>query len=405
MTTPILSARQPDGKGKLLDAALSYAGLDWSIIAVKGKRAAGLWRPFQERAADEATLRRMFARPGVTGLAVVCGAVSGGLAVRDFDRRDSYEAWARDNPDDAACLPTVKTARGFHVYGRVDSEAFEVFGDGELRADSGHYVLLPPSLHPDGIVYTWTVPLPGSTLPPFPHSLTKRENGADREDREDRENRENRAPSPSLLSSLSDAVENAIVATLPRTQGQRHDHVFKLARYLKAIPSLEDAEIRTLRPIVERWHSRALPVIGTKPFLETWADFVHAWENVKVPAGKGAVETAFTQAVASVPPPIATNLYGQGPIVLLAALCRELQRIAGDGEFYLDCRTAGKLIGVAHTTAWEYLNVLCADGVLAAGAKGNQIKASRFRFVKVESANRGTLLGNDDHGPYGGERL
>jgi len=399
MTTSILSAPQANGKGKLLDAALSYAGLGWSVIPVIDKKAAGLWRPFQERPADEATLRKMFARPEVTGLAVVCGAVSGKLAVRDFDRRDSYEAWARANPEDATSLPTVKTARGFHVYGRVENEAFEDFGDGELRADSKHYVLLPPSLHPDGIVYTWTVPLPGSTLPPLPHSLTQGDNRADRE------NRENREPPPSLRSSLSDAVESAIVATLPRIQGQRNDHLFKLARHLKAIPSLKDAEIRTLRPIVERWHSRALPVIGTKAFLESWADFVHAWEKVRVPAGKGAVETAFTRAVASVPPPIATKLYGQGPIVLLAALCRELQRIAGDGEFYLDCRKAGELIGVAHTTAWEYLNILCADGVLAAGAKGNQTKASRFRFVKVESANRGTLLGNDDHGPYGGERL
>src|SRR5207245_3828628 len=97
-----------------------------------------------------------------------------------------------------------------------------------------------------------------------------------------------------------------------------------------------------------------------------------------------AVEMAFKLALADPPPPIAVKLYGEGrpPIVLLATLCRELQRIAGDGEFFLDCRWAGRLIEVDHTTAWRYLKVLCADGVLAAGAKGSRAtgKASQFRF-------------------------
>src|SRR5262249_55482146 len=150
---------------------------------------------------------------------------------------------------------------------------------------------------------------------------------------------------------------------------------------LKAI--LADAEPARLRPVIQDWHQRALPVIGTKPFLDTWADFLQAWKKVKVPAGKGAIEMAYQRAVASVPPPIATKMYGEGPIVLLAALCSELQRIVGENEFFIDCRTAGRLIGVDYTTAWRYLYVLCADGILAAGAKGSKVarKASRFRFV------------------------
>lgn len=61
-----------------------------------------------------------------------------------------------------------------------------------------------------------------------------------------------------------------------------------------------------------------------------------------------------------------------------------MQRGAGTNEFFLDCRTAARLIGVDHTTAWRYLDVLSADGILAAGAKGSKAthKASSFRFIQ-----------------------
>lgn len=181
---------------------------------------------------------------------------------------------------------------------------------------------------------------------------------------------------PALFSapSLLQAAENAIVATLPTMEGERHQCIFRMARHLKSIPSLRSADAGSLRPIVAQWHRRALPAIGTKPFLATWAEFVQAWKRVKAPAGQGAIETAIQRAVASVPRPTVTKLYGEGPIVLLAALCRELQRIVGDGEFYLDCRAAARLIGVDHVTAWRHLDVLCADGVLAAWERLREVE-------------------------------
>jgi hypothetical protein len=185
---------------------------------------------------------------------------------------------------------------------------------------------------------------------------------------------------PALLQ-----CEDAIKATLPKTQVQRHRCIFRLARCLKAVPSLEEASAGQLRPIVERWHQLALPVIGTKPFLDTWTDFVPAWTRVKVPAGKGALDIAFQRAQTRLPSPKAIELYREGPIVLLASICRELQHIAGDGDFFLDCRNAGRLIGVNHTTAWRYLSVLCADGILEARQRGSQAtgQASRFRFINT----------------------
>ena len=162
---------------EILGAALSYSSRGWSIIPVRGKAAACLWKPFQNQAADESVLRKMFRKAGVTGLGVVLGSALGGLAVRDFDQVSAYERWAEAHPHEAARLPTSQTARGFHVYAVMDDEQYVTFPDGELRANSGHYVLLPPSLHPSGLTYTWRIPLPttGTPLPRLPDSLLCRQ--------------------------------------------------------------------------------------------------------------------------------------------------------------------------------------------------------------------------------------
>jgi hypothetical protein len=178
-------------------------------------------------------------------------------------------------------------------------------------------------------------------------------------------------------------VQLAIESTLPRSEGQRNRRLFDLARKLKAIPSLASAGLPTLRPIVVEWHRRALPFIGTKEFTASWGEFIAAWGKVRFPAGQGAVEEAFRRAVKSQPPAKAAALYDEPPVLLLAALCRELQHIADPRPFPLDCRTAGRLLGIHHTTAWRLLTVLCADGVLAPGAKGSQAsgKANEFRYI------------------------
>jgi biotin operon repressor len=85
--------------------------------------------------------------------------VSGDLAVRDFDVTGAYERWRDENETLARELPTVKTARGFHVYARSPDLRFRKLPDGEWRTE-GHYVAAPPSLHPRGVRYTWVIEPP-----------------------------------------------------------------------------------------------------------------------------------------------------------------------------------------------------------------------------------------------------
>jgi hypothetical protein len=263
-------------RAPLLCYAMGYASRGWSIIPVKGKHPATRWKPFQQERASAGVLRKLFANEGVTGIAVVTGKVSGGLAVRDFDKADAYLAWAAEYPNDASVLPTVQTARGFHVYGRLNEETFADLGDGEIRADTGHYVILPPSRHPDGSVYAWLNSLPESeVLPHFPPSLTWRSQGRDPENANEPNDPNNSHVSFHVSHGAGDAgIEQAIANTLPSGPRQRRKRLFDLARILKSI--IPAANPAVLRAIVREWHGLALPVIRTKEFSPSWTDFIGA---------------------------------------------------------------------------------------------------------------------------------
>jgi hypothetical protein len=374
----------PAGKaGEFLGAALPYAARGWSIIPVIGKRPAGLWKPFQEHPADEPTLRRLFARKGITGVAVVLGKASGGLACRDFDRAVAYHQWAAAHPDDAASLPTVQTARGFHVYGLLAEEAFANLGDGELRADSGHYCLLPPSRHPDGPAYSWLVPLPAGPLPALPTSLT----AAPGEPSGPR--RTQVYPLVSHIcpvNLLADPrVEQAITGTIPAGPGLRRKRLFDLARALKG--NFPDAGPDQLRGVVREWHRRALPFVKTKPFFTSWTDFVDGWKCVRLPAGTSFLLAAEAAEAGNVPS-VCDELGYDGDLRLLAALCYHLQLQWADQPFPLGCRKAAEFLGCGKTEANRMLRALQFDGVIRlvklgtrSCREGTTNKASLWRFA------------------------
>ena len=90
----------------------------------------------------------------------------------------------------------------------------------------------------------------------------------------------------------------------------------------------------------------------------------------------------FERAVREPMPEVAED-YDQDELRLLVALCRELQRSAGGGPFYLSCRTAGRLLGVDYSTANRWLFLMANDGILEVAEPGNraQRKAARYRYL------------------------
>lgn len=404
----------------MLNVALHYHTRGWSLIPIMAgtkNQPCCKWTPYQSKPADETQLRKWFANGSGDNMAIILGTVSGGLACRDFDIQEAYDRWAGDHPDLAGMLPTVATARGRHVYFRAAPAdlRFVDLPDGEYRGDSGHYCLLPPSLHPDGPIYRWLIPLPDGEMPfvadvraagLLPSHVTESTESTESTEITEEYRAIKRgvcvekAPTPSncpVLSVLSvtsgekdDEIDLAILETIPSGIGRRNRQVFELARALKAIPRLADAPVDAMRPHVRQWHKIGLDrgVIGTEPFEETWIDFLHAWPKVKFPRGKEPMIAILERAKHSPPPAVAQNYEGDG-LRLLVAICRELQNASGNKPFYLACRTAAALLDLGENgfvTAWRWLSLLVHDGVIDEVERGQRGKrrASRFRYSENE---------------------
>lgn len=292
-----------------LESARAYHARGWSIIPITAgtKKTPCKWTTYQQQPATEKQLTKWFGNGKPLGVAVILGDVSGGLVCRDFDAMASYKRWASQHPELARTLPTVPTARGRHVYFRaadVDLR-FVDLGDGEYRGDSGHYCLLPPSRHPDGPIYRWLIPLPAGPIPliedvcaaGFLESCTVTERTECTERTETTE--ENRGLQKQWeTNALENAIENAIVESLPTMTGRRNRQVFELARALKAVPLLADASVDRLQSHVRRWHDLGVQkgVIATEPFEETWIDFLTSWPKVKFPKGAEPMSKVFELA-------------------------------------------------------------------------------------------------------------
>jgi hypothetical protein len=113
----------------VLDTALSYLQAGYSIVPIAGdgtKRCKVTWSIYNERKPTEEEVRQWFGKDdGKTGIAIICGQISKGLEVVDFDAPGFFEEWTQivDVLDSNLLgkLPVIKTPKGFgrHVYFRT----------------------------------------------------------------------------------------------------------------------------------------------------------------------------------------------------------------------------------------------------------------------------------------------
>jgi Bifunctional DNA primase/polymerase, N-terminal len=147
----------------MLATALDYAAQGWSVFPCRpGTKEPATRRGFKDATTNPATIRRLWLANPDYNIGIATGVVSG-IWVLDVDG-DVVAAEARHGP-----LPSTLTSitgRGRHLWFRCDipiqCSAGRV-GDGlDVRGDGG-YVLAPPSVHPDGPVYSWS-----NTVAPVP---------------------------------------------------------------------------------------------------------------------------------------------------------------------------------------------------------------------------------------------
>ncbi len=206
-------------------------------------------------------------------------------------------------------------------------------------------------------------------------------------------------PPPTDTSNLSedamDAIEEAIDATVPKQIGTKNDQVFQFCRRLKNIEELlpfskVNGNIRALDGIASAWHDVAVKYNPAREFSETLIEFRYAWENVKIPYGKGTMDKIMQQVETMKPPAVAEKYRDTPKLQQLILLCRELQRLHGDKPFPLSCRKVAEVLEMKNKNgdpdfakANRWLNLLRDDGTIFEAEKGlNKTKmASEYKYL------------------------
>ena len=145
---------------KNLDALIGRylsEGLSFIPIPFKSKVPAIEWKQFQTTRPTESQVKSWF-NGHDTNIAVICGQVSGGLVVLDFDTKEGFDkfylvAIEKIGLDLLDFTRVSRTARGYHVWVKVTEPVKnQKYPALDVKSDGG-YIIAPPSVHPDGPTY------------------------------------------------------------------------------------------------------------------------------------------------------------------------------------------------------------------------------------------------------------
>jgi len=139
--------------------AKRLADKGFSVIPIKPMDkvpAISSWKEFQTRKPSDAELHEWF-DDGNKNIAIVCGKISGGLVVVDFDDLETMNFLIEGGIDKFLKRTlVVKTRKGYHVYFRVTENLLQSGRLDNLKIDikgEGGYVIAPPSIHREGTRY------------------------------------------------------------------------------------------------------------------------------------------------------------------------------------------------------------------------------------------------------------
>lgn len=139
----------------ILKSALEYIDQGICVIPIrpKDKRPLIPWQEFQSRMPTEDELYTWFENHPERNIAVVCGAISGGLVVVDIDGENGL-VWTKAHlPITHVYTKTPKNEFTYHCFYRGQGiRNSKPHPEVDIRGDGG-YVVAPPSIHPNGGQY------------------------------------------------------------------------------------------------------------------------------------------------------------------------------------------------------------------------------------------------------------
>lgn len=155
-----LTSRINNQMHDLLNTVLSLRrNNEFSIIplAYKTKEPSCNWKEFQQKHPSLPEYEAWFGEAEHKNVGIVTGAISN-VIVLDVDGPDGEASLA--TLGELPSTPTVQTGKGRHLYfkhpGFPVRNFVRIKPGLDVRGDGG-YVVAPPSVHPDGSVYEWTI--------------------------------------------------------------------------------------------------------------------------------------------------------------------------------------------------------------------------------------------------------
>lgn len=418
----------PEERDDLIGHALRYHDMGWSVFPVGGqdpddprrcKRPAYPWSKVTKRRMPTNLIQKLFDRPHVTGIGVVMGRVSGGLAARDFDSDESHAVWSGTQPALARVTPmSIGGVRGGHRWLYAPDEQFEMYEHpaqkGEYRGTSGCIMIAPPSLHPSGRKYRWLIPpwnwqmphldpaadglwpAPLRLLPPAPetgelspanaqgthtHSdrLSYGHPGSSSECQMETEVEDGRYDllEPCCLTRLdtmTDDILSAVQRYIPVEYGTRNVRLYWLSRWLRT--NYPNILVGDWEPVVRHWHQLSLPTIRTQDWGESWSDFSRLIGKAKTRRDDHYLDRFLNPLVHK--------------IDRLRLYCQFLAKAPGNcgGVFYLSKRHAGEILGVSPTAAMNWIERAIKAGWLVVHKRGVPHPTDRTRTTQYRLAER-----------------
>lgn len=155
--------------------------------------------------------------------------------------------------------------------------------------------------------------------------------------------------------------------------------LFGLARHLRGFEKKYECRLgpTLLVEILESWKRKNESFL--RPNHDYFCEFLVKLQAVQFAWGEtlsAALERARQQS-----PPSRVLVLTDEAAHLLASLCRELQREAGDEPFYLIGRAAALLLNRSHSTVASWLRAFQALGILEVISKGYRGHGTRYRYI------------------------
>jgi len=170
----------------------------------------------------------------------------------------------------------------------------------------------------------------------------------------------------------------------PTKTRERNRVLFNLARHLKTL--YPDCDCNDLIGLVKEWHKEYLTTIGTKDWMETWADFSYAWDRVRCLEDEGVLHKTYQETASGLSVPVSLAQIGfDEPLFRVAEFCRRLS-LHNNGVFFLSCRSLGRLLDKSPVTANKVLTFLTRNGLLKVVEEGrlatpNGPQATTYKFI------------------------